>query len=579
MSNIRKLYRLLSPRQRQHAVLLLGGMLIGTVLETVSVGFVVPALTIITQVDISASYPGFQWVFELLGSPAQEQLIVPAIIALFGLYLLKTVFMAYLTWRQNVFVFGARAELSQRLFRGYLAMPWTFHLQRNSGQVINLLSNETNQFTTSALQPAFIFLTEALVLIGICALLVVVESMGALVIIGTLGIATWAVQRLIRRHVLRWGQDRQYHEGLRVQHLQQGLGAAKDIKVLGRESDFLEEYRKHNFSTARVVQLQNTFSQLPRFWMELLAMAGVTILVLVMVARGSPAAVVVPTLGLFAVAAFRLIPSINRVASALQSMTYASAVIDSLYRESELVEENRPRQANRFPSFNDEIVLEDISYRYVGANVDALREINLRIPKGCSIGFMGGSGAGKSTLVDVILGLLTPLQGRVKVDGVDIQTNLRGWQDLIGYVPQTIFLTDDTIRRNVAFGIQDEQIDDTQIHRAIKLAKLEDFVSTLSQGINTTVGERGLKLSGGQRQRIGIARALYHDPPVLILDEAANALDEAMAKAVMDSLKSLVGNKTLLIVAHHSSLIELCDFYCKLENGKVVIQGSRHQVI
>jgi ABC-type multidrug transport system fused ATPase/permease subunit len=225
-------------------------------------------------------------------------------------------------------------------------------------------------------------------------------------------------------------------------------------------------------------------------------------------------------------------------------------------------------------AFSKAIVLEGVSYRYPSTVAAALSDITLKIPRGASIGFVGGSGAGKSTLVDLILGLLTPTTGQVRVDEVDIQTNLRGWQDQIGYVPQTVFLTDDSLRRNVAFGLSEDQIDDSAVQRALRAAQLEEFVNSLPEGVQTHVGERGVRLSGGQRQRIGIARALYHDPQVLVLDEATSALDTATEEGVMAAVNRLIGEKTLIIVAHRLSTVARCDRLFRLEKGRIVDEGS-----
>jgi len=574
MTTLEKLYALLTVRQRRHAAVLLGLMLIGTLLEMVSIGLIIPALVLITRVDIAATYPLLQPLLQSFGNPSHKHLITGGVLALLCLYIIKAIFLMFLTWKQNSFVFNARGILSQRLYTSYLRQPWTFHLQRNSGQLINILANETNQFTTSALLPAFVLLAEGFTFFGICILLIVVEPMGAILAVATLGLAAWCFQRLTRGRVLRWGQARQYHEGLRIQYLQQGLGGVKEIKLLGREEDFIARYSEQNQGSVRVVGLQNTVQQLPRLWLEVLAVAGLGILVLVMLERGSPLASILPTVSLFTIAAFRLMPSVNRMVGCLQSLRFSVPVINSLSREMKLTRGTIfPKQAKLRP-FQKEISLESIGYHYPKAEVPGLIEVSLTIPRGASVGFIGESGAGKSTLIDVILGLLPPTRGHVRIDGIDIQINLRSWQNQIGYVPQSVFLTDDSLRRNVAFGFPDDQIDDAAVQRAIQAAQLGDFVDGLPQGLRTLVGERGVRLSGGQRQRIGVARALYHDPQVLVLDEATSALDSATEQGLMDAVNTLIGNKTLLIVAHRLSTVARCDKLYRLERGRVVAEGN-----
>ena len=571
---IRKVWSLLTPGQQRTALVLLFLMFIGMALETLGIGLVIPALALLTRRDFVSNYPALQPALQALGNPSQQNLVIGGMLILVGVYLIKALFLAFLVWRQTRFAFGVQVQLSQRLFTVYLRQPYTFHLQRNSAQLIRNVINEVGLFTFNGILPGMMLLTESLVLLGLCSLLLVVEPLGALIAVSVLGTAAWGFHRLTRGRIARWGEARQHHEGLRIQHLQQGLGGAKDVKLLGRETDFLEQYRVHNAQSARVGRLQATLQQLPRLWLELLAVSGLAILVISMLAQGRALEAVLPTLGLFAAAAFRLMPSVNRVLGAVQSLRYGLPVIDTLHEELKLAAPEPAAQNNNgVPAFQTEIRLTDIRYTYPSAATPALNGLSISIQKGEPVGFIGASGAGKSTLVDILLGLLTPDTGEVRVDDADIQAHLRNWQDQIGYVPQSIYLTDDTLRRNVAFGLPNEQIDDAAVQRAIQAAQLEEFVNSLPQGLETLVGERGIRLSGGQRQRVGIARALYHDPAVLVLDEATSSLDTATERGVMQAVRALHGTKTILIVAHRLSTVENCDRIYRLEQGRVVEAG------
>ncbi len=572
MTTSQKFWHLLTPEQRRSAAVLLGLMFVGMLLEVLGIGLVIPVLALMTQADLATRYPALAPWLNSLGNPGHERLVIVGMLALVGVYAFKTLFLAFFAWWQMRFVYGLQAALSQRLYIGYLHQPYTFHLQRNSAQLIRNVVNETRLFT-DALMAGMIVLTETLVLLGVFALLLAIEPLGAVLVVSTLGLAGWGINHVTRGRIVRWGKAHQYHEGMRIQHLQQGLGGVKDVKLLGRESDFLAQYWFHNAESAAMGRRQATLQSLPRLGLELLAIIGLAALVLVMIGQGKPLDTLLPTLGVFAAAAFRIMPSVARVLTATQSLRYALPVLDNLHSEVSRLSIASPRRTEPL-LFNDALVLDRISFHYPSADTPALREISLSIPRGSSIGFIGGSGAGKSTLVDIILGLLTPVSGTVKVNNTDIQTNLRGWQDQIGYVPQSIFLTDDTLRRNVAFGLPDDQIDDSAVWRAIRAAQLEQFVNALPQGLDTLVGERGIRLSGGQRQRIGIARALYYDPPMLVLDEATSSLDTFTERGVMDAVRALQGDKTLLIVAHRLSTVEHCDRLFRLEQGMVVEEGE-----
>lgn len=566
---VEKIWNLLTSSERRSAIMLLWLMLIGMALETFGVGMVIPAISLFTQSDYASKTPALLPVLEALGNPSRESLVIGGTLGLVGIYLVKNMFLAFLAWRQARFAFGVQAQLSRRLFGIYMSQPYTFHLQRNSAQLIRNVINEVSVFTSNILA-GLTLCTEFLVLLGLCGLLFFVEPLGTLIVVSVLGTAAAGFHYLTRGRIARWGEARQLHEGLRIQHLQQGLGGAKDVKLLGREAEFLKQYHVHNAETARVMQLQVTVQQLPRLWLELLAIIGLAILVLSMLAQGRPLEAVLPALGLFAAAAFRLMPSVNRVLNAVQTLRYGLPVINILFTEMKLAAPTETRIRAPITPFRATLELSRVTYSYPGAAEPALKDLSLTIRHGESVGFIGASGAGKSTLADVLLGLLAPDTGEVRVDGGDIQKKLRSWQDQIGYVPQSIFLTDDSLRRNVAFGLPDEQIDDAAVQHAIQAAQLQDFVADLPDGLNTIVGERGVRLSGGQRQRIGIARALYHDPAVLVLDEATSALDTVTERGVMQAVTALQGSKTILIVAHRQSTVEHCDRLYRLHEGRLV---------
>jgi ABC-type multidrug transport system fused ATPase/permease subunit len=579
LSPLTKLWRILDPRRRRAAIVLGAMILVGTLFETLSIGLVIPALGLMSRQDFLTT-PGFAKYLAILGSPSREELVAYGMAALFGVYALKASFLGLVAWRQSKFVFDLEVACAARLFKGYLNQSYVFHLQHNSA---HLLRNATTLVAelSQTIQQTLLLVTEVCVMAGITLLLLVTEPVGAILVVSLLGGAGWAVNQLVRKRMLVWGRAREFHENQKMQHLQQGLGGIRDVKLSGRETFFQDRFVEHAIGSGRVSQRRVAMKSIPRLWLELLAVGGLAGLVLVMLGRGKAVETLLPTLGLFAAAAFRLMPSVNRIIDGLQSLRFNLPVINVLHEELGHTEENpQPSETTNTPvSFTRDIKMDVVTFRYPQAQRDSLCELSLVIPKGASVGFIGGSGAGKSTLIDVLTGLLHPSAGAVRVDDLDIAGNLRGWQSQIGYVPQSIYLTDDTLRRNVAFGVPDSQIDEAAVRRAIRAAQLDDHVATLLEGLNTLVGERGVRLSGGQRQRIGIARALYHDPQVLVLDEATSALDADTEAGVMEAVGALHGAKTILIVAHRLSTVAKCDQIYRLDQGRIVQSGSAHSVL
>jgi ATP-binding cassette, subfamily B, bacterial PglK len=575
--------RLLTARERRNAVLLFILMILGVLLETFSISLIIPALTLMTQPGGSARFVAVMAYFpDAVQRLSPQDLVLWGMAGLVMVYLLKTVFLMAIAWFQTLFAFKVQTRVSRQLLATYLSQPYTFHLQRNSAQLIFNTTTGINLFAGAILH-GLIVMTESMVLGTICLLLLSVEPLGTLAVAGTLGLVAGTIYRITRRRVAAWGQHYQFHEGMRIQHIQQGLGGVKEILLLGRADNFVEQYARHSAVGARMARYQSTLENVPRLTLEALAVAALASLVFIMVLQGKEMTTIVPTLGLFATAAFRLIPSANRILNSLNSLSYHGSAVETLHRElteiAPVATVPLTNQGHTDPVAWTEIAVRNVSYAYDGSGKNALNNIDLSIPRGTSIGLIGTSGSGKSTLVDILLGLLEPTSGQITLNGTDIRTSLRHWQQQIGYVPQTIFLTDETLRQNIAFGIAPDAIDDTAIERALKAAQLYDFAQQLPEGVMTNVGERGVRLSGGQRQRIGIARALYHDPQVLVMDEATSALDTETEEDVMGAIAALHGEKTIIMVAHRTSTVSQCDMLYRLDSGRVVARGKPSEVL
>jgi ABC-type multidrug transport system fused ATPase/permease subunit len=576
VTSLRKLWSILTRAEKVAAFGLVCLMLVSMVLEMLGLGLVVPALGLMTTQRPTAPTPEIGRWLNWLGNPARETLLLAGLCLLLALYAFKAAFMVFAAWRQLQFVVGLQHRIARTMFSAYLSQPWTYHLGRNSAEMIRNI-NEIAPLA-STITTVLGAIAESLIVLGVMGLLIWYEPVGALTVAVMMVAATFVLDRLTRRRLTSWGARAQHFASLTFKHLNQGLNGAKEVKVRGCEEDFIDHFASSRLQMIQMQARQSLLAQTPRLWYELLAVAALCALTAVMVWQGKTTQAMIPTLGLFAAAAFRMLPSVNRLALATQSLRYSQHYIDMTHAELTLLPAAIP-SATGTVTFTESIRLEDVSYRYPNAHMNSLDGVSLEVPHGWSVGIVGGSGAGKSTLVDVILGLLAPQTGRVLVDGVDIATNVRGWQEQVGYVPQAIYLCDDTLRRNVAFGIPDEKIDDAAVGRALRAAQIDRFVAGLPMGVETMVGEHGVRLSGGQRQRIGIARALYHDPEVLVLDEATSALDTETEAGVMEAVNALHGTKTLVIVAHRMSTIADCDRVYRLDHGRVVKTGTFADVV
>ncbi|MFZ9059178.1 MAG: ABC transporter ATP-binding protein [Ilumatobacteraceae bacterium] len=574
IETVKIVWRLFTSSDRIAFIRIVFMVIIGMFLETVSLGIVVPIIGILTQDNYQEKYP---WIVDLFGSLSREELISAVMVAMVFIYIVRSLFLFWSLWIQKGFSASVSGRLSQSLFSIYLRQPYMFHLQRNSSTLMRNAKNATS-VVTCGVDPFLVLLTDGLVAIAMFSLLIYVEPIGTVAVLIVFGVSTLLFQRLTRRRIDNWGYRVDYHETKILQHLQEGFGGAKDVKILGRENEFLSQHEKHLGESIRINRIYNVILTLPRSFMEIITIVGLCLLVVSMVVRDRPLADIVPILGLFAAAAFRVMPSINRLLMATQTLIFNRSIIASVYRDFLLDTPEMSSPPHAEP-FTKQLELKDVSFKYPTAATASLQNVSLVVNRGEAVGFVGPSGAGKSTLVDVILGLFAPTSGVVSVDGSDVHQNLRNWQNQIGYVPQAIYLTDDTLRRNVAFGLNDENIDDDLVREAICLAQLQEFVATLPDGLQTVVGERGVRLSGGQRQRIGIARALYHKPSVLVLDEATSSLDTPTEHGVMQAVQALQGSKTVIIVAHRLSTVEYCDRLYRIEDSRITEEGTFAEVV
>jgi len=581
---IKKIKLILKTSEQRSSYIFFGLMLIAMTLETLGIGLIAPLVKIILEPDIITTDNYLTGLIRFIEVHNHKSLIVISAVTLIVVFVIKNVFLGYFTWYKVRYIHTLRMNLSNRLFKTYLSQPYTFHMQRNSGTLIQNISTEVTIFTGRLLSPLAAIISEFLILLGIVVLLLIVEPIGALTVIAILGSAGFLISLLTRKHITRWGKERQYHEGKRIQQLQQGLGGIKDVLFLGKNRYFFKQYQNHNSLSTIPDQKQAFLQEIPRFWFEVLAILGVAIMILVMVYQEKELSTVFSVLGIFTAAAFRLMPSVTRILSAVQSLRYSMPVLDTLCEEfnlkkTESIRHEKDSHAVVNSKFKSALLFNHIMYTYPSVNKASLNDVTLSILRGECIGIIGSSGSGKSTIVDIFLGLLVPNSGEVTVDGEDIQMNIRNWQNQIGYVPQSIYLIDDSIRNNIAFGVPEEEIDDLLIENAVQAARLSDFIDSLPDGADTFVGERGVRLSGGQRQRIGIARALYYNPEIIVFDEATSSLDNDTESQIMETIHSLHHDKTIIIVAHRLSTVEKCDRLYRIDHGAIVEEGTPQELL
>lgn len=571
-------------KEKRRAVVLFFAMLFGAILEATGVALIFPLIALVSNPAVIEDYRGLRWLHDVSGVSSAGDFSVWLVTVVFVLYVFKYIYLSLLYHFQYRFILDCQAALSVRLFNAYLRSPYAFHLQRNSAKLITNVNTNVPLVFSGIVIPAFYSMIEILIVGTILLVLLVmlpVPTIAAIVVLGGAGVGFYSV---VKRRSAVLGKIQQEHFVQMMKWANQGLGGIKEVKILGREKFFLNEYAEHSFRSWRASSFIRTLGDVSRLFIEGLMICSVLLVVGVMLWLRQDVQTLIPALGLFAVAAIRLMPSANRILYGITNLRYYTAYVDEVYQDYKDLENFRAADfssgdASAEIAFGESIRLENVAFRYAESEATVLRGVNLSIEKNQSVAFIGSSGAGKTTLIDIILGLLEPTGGRVLVDGADIKTNLAAWQRKIGYIPQPVYLSDDTIARNVAFGVENAAIDEAQVWKSLRAAQLEDFAANLPNRLETMVGENGVSLSGGQRQRIGIARALYHNPEVLVLDEATAALDNETESEVTKAIEALGGTKTIIAIAHRLTTVKNFDCLFFMKDGQIVDAADYESLI
>ncbi|MBS2016772.1 MAG: ABC transporter ATP-binding protein [Deltaproteobacteria bacterium] len=552
--------------------------------EAVGIGIIMPFVSLIAHPETVDKYAALRWVKETSGATTRTGLVSVFGLLLVSVFLLKNVYLVLVQYAQNRYIHGRQVLLENHLMETYLRRPWVFHLQHNSSDLIHNVSYEVSQVFTHVVVSLFVIAVEALSLLVLACVLVAIEPVAVPSVGLVLGLVSFGFYRLIHKRATKVGEEQRVMQAEMVKWIQQGLGGVKEARIIGCEDFFIQQFAKRSGPFGRSLVLHRMLGVLPKYVLETSGILALVAMTILMFMRGATEADVLPVLGALAVAAVRILPSTAHILGSVSLIRFVKPSVEALWKALEpwpgdgklgtRLSDVKPLQLQR------EIELDAVSFTYPNAPKPSLDGVSITIKKGESIAFVGGSGAGKTTIVDTVIGLLTPEKGAIKVDGVTLEGDATArWQRAIGYIPQTVFLSDDSIRRNIAFGVDDEAIDDERIRRALRAARLDEMVEGLPEGLDTFVGERGVRLSGGQRQRIGIARALYLDPKVLVLDEATSSLDGVTEREIVEAIEGLRAERTMIVIAHRLSTVRSCDRLVFMSKGKIDDVGTWDELV
>lgn len=572
---LNKLLNILSKRQKRDVIGIGIMILIGAVLETVGVSLIIPLAQAILDADALANNKYVIMINQWLHFDNMNQFMIFLLLAVVAVYIIKNAYLMFMSYVQAKFVNNNQFMTVNYMLEEYLNRPYEFYLNADIPTVFRTVDSDIPKVFTVLME--FIQLTtEVVVSLFLCVMLLVVDPVMTIAIALILVIMTVTIIKVVKPKLNILGLENQAIQARMGKWRNQSIFGIKEVKVLHKEQFFVDNFSVYSQKAANLNSKYVVFNNAPRLLIETICIGGLLSYMAISIMLGNDVSELATQIMAFAVAAIRLMPGVNRINTHLTNIAFFAPSVDYVYKNVDFrdyKEERRYGSAKEEVGepvvVKDKISLNSISYSYPNTTKRILDKANMEIPIGKSVGVIGPSGAGKTTAVDIIMGLLDVHAGNITCGGKNIMDNYGSWLSHIGYIPQTIYLTDDPIRDNIAFGVGREDIDDERIWQVLEEAQMKEFVEQLPEGLDTSVGERGVRISGGQRQRIGIARALYHDPEILIFDEATSALDTETETAIMEAIDKFHGRKTLIIIAHRLRTIENCDIVYKVENGQI----------
>jgi ABC-type multidrug transport system fused ATPase/permease subunit len=584
MQTFKKLLFLLTPSEYKRAVLLLIMIVIMAFLDMIGVASILPLITLLTDHGAYDSNPILKNLFQYLnifGVETNQEFVFALGVIVFLLLVISLIFKIITIYLQVYFVQMKEYSIGKRLIEGYLHQPYSWFLSRHSADLGKTILSEVSQVIGYGISPLIELITKSIVTIALIILLFIADPKLTIIVSLFLTLAYLFIFYLVRNYLNRTGKERLTNNQLRFTAVSEVFGAVKEVKFGGLEQAYIKNFSNSAQIFARTQVSVTVISQLPRHVLEVIAFGGILIIIFYTIAQKGSLNNALPIISLYVFAGYRLIPALQQIYASFSLLTFVGPSLNKLYDDLKNLKPFNENQNQGILSFNKKIMLKNVHYNYFNTSSTTLKDINLTIPAKSTVGLVGANGSGKTTTIDIILGLLQPQKGTLEIDGkVITKKNVRSWQRSIGYVPQHIYLSDDTVAANIAFGIETKDINQDMVEKVAKILNLHEFVvNELPKKYQTTIGERGVRLSGGQRQLIGIARALYNNPKVLILDEATSALDNQTEKVVMDAVNNLSKDITIILIAHHLNTVKNCDIILKLDKGQIIAQGTFDELI